>query len=116
MEKHQALPNLQSLIIVMLKTTLVNVQAIAQQNGDLNAAAPEANIQGNLPKTKSSMSLSQSNPASGMDASISDEDLDNIRLREVAHKAISGALILMLKWFKLSRKFLCYSSCPQVAN
>lgn len=34
------------------------------------------------------------------------EELDIIRLREITGKAISGALLLLLKWFKRSRKTL----------
>ena len=34
------------------------------------------------------------------------EELDIIRLREITGKAISGALLLLLKWFKRSRKNL----------
>lgn len=31
------------------------------------------------------------------------DELDNIRLREITGKAVSGTLLLMLKWFKRSR-------------
>jgi hypothetical protein len=31
-----------------------------------------------------------------------DADVDELRSREIAAKAVSGALILLLKWFKLS--------------
>lgn len=31
------------------------------------------------------------------------EELDNIRLREITSKAVSGTLLLMVKWFKRSR-------------
>lgn len=34
------------------------------------------------------------------------DELDNIRLREITGKAVSGTLVLLLKWFKRSRKFL----------
>lgn len=37
------------------------------------------------------------------DASI--DELDNIRLREITGKAVSGILVLLLKWFKRSREF-----------
>jgi hypothetical protein len=37
------------------------------------------------------------------DASI--DELDNIRLREITGKAVSGTLLLLLKWFKRSREF-----------
>ena len=32
------------------------------------------------------------------------DELDNIRLREITGKAISGSLLLLVKWFKRSRK------------
>ena len=94
---------MQSLIIVLLKTTLVNVQAIALQNGAPNSGGPEGGQRNGLARSKSNMSLSQTNNVSTIDPSISVEELDNIRLREISHKAISGALLIMLKWFKLSR-------------
>lgn len=37
-------------------------------------------------------------------AEVAIDELDNIRLREVTGKAISGSLLLLLKWFKRSRK------------
>lgn len=36
------------------------------------------------------------------DASV--DELDNIRLREITSKAVSGTLLLLVKWFKRSRK------------
>lgn len=39
-------------------------------------------------------------------AEVAIDELDNIRLREITGKAISGSLVLMLKWFKRSRKFI----------
>lgn len=32
------------------------------------------------------------------------EDLNDVRTRELCTKAVSGILLIMLKWFKLSRK------------
>ena len=32
------------------------------------------------------------------------EELDGIRTREIASKAVSGVLLTLLKWFKLSRR------------
>ena len=89
---------------MLLKTTLINVQAIALQNGTPNSAAPDGAQRNGLPRSKSNMSLSQSNSAFGADGSVPLEELDNTRLREISHKAISGAFMIMLKWFKTSRK------------
>lgn len=33
------------------------------------------------------------------------DELDNVRLREITGKAVSGTLLLLLKWFKRSREF-----------
>lgn len=38
------------------------------------------------------------------------DELDNIRVREITSKAISGSLLLLLKWFKRSRKYTCIYS------
>jgi Domain of unknown function (DUF3402). len=39
-----------------------------------------------------------------LDSDAAIEELDNIRLREITGKGVSGSLLLMLKWFKRSRK------------
>lgn len=36
------------------------------------------------------------------------EELNSIRLREISSKAISAILLMLLKWFKLSRKLLAW--------
>lgn len=35
----------------------------------------------------------------------SDEEIDAVRSKEISAKAVTGIMVLMLKWFKLSRKF-----------
>lgn len=44
---------------------------------------------------------------------LSIDELDNIRLREITGKAVSGTLLLMLKWFKRSRKSTYNSIFPR---
>jgi hypothetical protein len=34
------------------------------------------------------------------------EDMDQVRARELEGKALTGTLLLLLKWFKISRKSL----------
>ena len=34
----------------------------------------------------------------------SDEEIDTARSREISAKAVTGIIVLLLKWFKLSRK------------
>jgi len=38
-------------------------------------------------------------------SNLSDEDLEALRTQEIAAKAASGVLILLIKWFKVSREF-----------
>jgi hypothetical protein len=49
--------------------------------------------------------LRDQGPSQTHDSEGSIDDLDNIRYREIKAKAISGTLILLLKWFKRSREF-----------
>lgn len=99
---HHALPNLQSLVIVMMKVMLSNVQDIALRNN-------------NIQDQTSGLSRSRSNPSLGQNQNslppmpppiqpdtLNADELDNIRSREVSQKAISAAIFLLLKWFKLS--------------
>lgn len=100
---HRALPDLQSLIIVMMKVMLTNVQDIAVRNGGLQEAAPSAGLN----RTKSNSNMAQ-NPTLPMPpppprpTEMTLEDLDNVRSREISQKAVSGAIFLLLKWFKAS--------------
>ncbi|KAJ5718302.1 hypothetical protein N7488_003948 [Penicillium malachiteum] len=84
----QALSHLQSITIVFLKIILTNVSAVVNQ----------ANSQ-------ASQSMSNGhgiNTSGDFFAEISVDELDNIRLREITSKAVSGTLLLLVKWFKRS--------------
>ncbi|KEF50918.1 uncharacterized protein A1O9_13027 [Exophiala aquamarina CBS 119918] len=98
---HQALPNLQSLIIVMMKVMLANVQDIAVRNEALQDSAQS----GGINRTKSNPNMAQSLPIPPVPPRPADmtlEDLDNVRSREISQKAVSGAIFLLLKWCKVS--------------
>ncbi|KAJ5166435.1 uncharacterized protein N7482_005216 [Penicillium canariense] len=83
------LAHLQSITIVFLKIILTNVSAVVNQ----------ANSQ-------SSQTMSNGHGINGSSGDIfadtSIDELDNIRLREITGKAVSGTLLLLLKWFKRS--------------
>ncbi|KAF7597328.1 Factor arrest protein 11 [Aspergillus hancockii] len=88
----QALVHLQSITIVFLKIILTNVSAMVNQ------------VQSGQGM---SFGVNGSGPGHGLvaedlnsDAAI--DELDNIRLREITGKAISGSLLLLVKWFKRS--------------
>ncbi|KIW29117.1 uncharacterized protein PV07_04954 [Cladophialophora immunda] len=100
---HHALPDLQSLVIVMMKVMLTNVQDIAVRNG----GAQEATQTGGLNRTKSNSNMAQNQtlpmpPPPPRPNEMTLEDLDNVRSREISQQAVSGALFLLLKWFKVS--------------
>lgn len=97
----EALPNLQSIVIVLLKAILQNVTAIIaqgasqqhpgsanRQNGNVSGGVPGANGGANSPMTPE----------------MSVEDVDAARTREITAKAATGIILLLLKWFKVSRK------------
>lgn len=44
------------------------------------------------------------------------DELDNVRLREITGKAVSGTLLLLLKWFKRSRELTISISSHCHAN
>lgn len=98
---HHALPDLQSLIIVMMKVMLTNVQDIAVRNDGLQDSMQS----GGINRTKSNPNMAQSLPIPPVPPRPADmtlEDLDNVRSREISQKAVSGAIFLLLKWFKVS--------------
>lgn len=50
--------------------------------------------------------LSQGGPETAtMD--LSPDEIDAVRTREISAKAVSGILLLLLKWQKVSRKWIC---------
>lgn len=112
------MPQLQSVVIVLLKVILAHVTAIVNQNNGQNGlqsgfSFPENGGDAVISKPKSNLNLAQQlNGASkGPNGHLDDnadpglEELNAIRLREITAKAISGILIMLLKWFKLSRKY-----------
>jgi len=112
----EAMPHLQSIVIVLLKVILTNVTAIVTQANGSNGLgpgfqAPENGAANAIPRNKSNVNVTQpgangtnkSGQAAEADTSII-EDLEATRSREISGKAVSGTLLLLLKWFKLSRE------------
>lgn len=99
---HHALPKLQSLVIVMMKVMLSNVQDIALRNNNIQ------DQNGGLNRSRSNPSLGQNQnslppmPPPIQPDTLNADELNNIRSREVSQKAISAAIFLLSKWFKLS--------------
>lgn len=108
------MPNLQSVVIVLLKVVLTSVTAIVAQanaNGLGPGFQPQETGANGLPTSRSNVNVAgQANGNHGQnelpqesdpDATI--EELDAARQREITGKAVSGSLLLLLKWFKISR-------------
>ncbi|AEO62658.1 uncharacterized protein THITE_2107090 [Thermothielavioides terrestris NRRL 8126] len=95
----EALPHLQSVVIVLLKQIMAiasNLASPATANGP--QGPPSARPNGGQQDAPNGMNgASKGDPSSPLDA-----DVDELRNREIAAKAVTGILILLLKWLKLS--------------
>ncbi|KAF2202306.1 hypothetical protein GQ43DRAFT_369455 [Delitschia confertaspora ATCC 74209] len=98
----KSLPNLQSMVIVLIKAILSHVTALVTQqatapNGLQNGFQYQENQNGNAPGNPNA------NGVNGPNATVStNEQIDGMRTQEINDKAVSGILILLLKWFKVS--------------
>ncbi|KAK3685504.1 protein required for hyphal anastomosis [Podospora appendiculata] len=105
----EALPHLQSLVIVLLKAIVAIASNLAapQANGQQQAgAAGQNNGRSNGGPGAQGRAADASNGVNGAAkadvVSPSDNDMDESRSREIAAKAVTGILVLLLKWLKLS--------------
>lgn len=99
-----ALPHLQSVVIVLLKVILHNVTSL------LNAANSQNGVQNGGQDGPNTNGVGE-NELNGMGNGVYPDvakspisEIDDIRTREIQGKAVSGTLILLLKWFKVSRR------------
>ena len=117
--QHNALPDLQSFVIVLFKELFQNVQSLINQNGPNgapNGISEDAVNDG--PNKRRTNPNSSANLNAMVNGHLTEDDdgttpaietLNDLRSREVSSKAVSGILLVLLKWFKLSRK----TSVPQ---
>lgn len=102
-----SLPHLQSVVIVLLKAVLQNVTDLVTKGNGQNGL--QAGIQFNEtaaqnPPTALPNGTTQQKPPSptadnGVEATLA--EVDRLRSQEIAAKALTGILILLLKWFKV---------------
>ncbi|KAH9901884.1 N1221-domain-containing protein [Xylariomycetidae sp. FL2044] len=102
-----ALPQLQSLAIVLMKGVLYNVTACITQptNGQQHPGMPGGNNRpnGGPALNRSHESSTNTNGTTNQDnTDASLEDVDAARRREIESKASTGIILLLLKWLKLS--------------
>ncbi|EEH33548.2 pheromone-dependent cell cycle arrest protein Far11 [Paracoccidioides lutzii Pb01] len=99
----QAFPHLQSIVIVLLKEILINITESASlqtkangQNGFRQGQPRNSAFDDEAAPNTGSQDIERE------DDKVDAEELDAIRLREITSSAISGCLLLMLKFFKRS--------------
>lgn len=106
------LPQLQSIVIVLMRVVLANVTAFIT----MPQRGPDGQPNQRFNQSGAPFSRSQDNigvnGASSQDApDMSLDDVDQVRARELEGKALSGAILLLLKWFKVSHilkfEYLC---------
>ncbi|PTB62883.1 N1221-domain-containing protein [Trichoderma citrinoviride] len=99
-----ALPHLQSIVIVLLRPILVNVTAIvAQQQNQMAGMTSRANNPGINGGHGSQRGMDMN--AQGQqeqEAEPSPEEIDATRTREITSKAMTAILLLLLKWLRVS--------------
>lgn len=111
-----ALPHLQSLVIVLLKAILSNVTALITKplpgqnsaGGGLQSAyQSEVNLRAGVPAMQRQRpgQTEQQNGNAGNGYDVKDlplEECEALRQREIGLKAVAGILLTLLKWFKVS--------------
>lgn len=92
---------MQSVVIVLLKTVLKNVTDLVMASNGRNGLQPGFQEQTNgVPNGTVFQNPNGSGPEPTEDTA---EQIDLARSQEIAGKALSAILLLMLKWFKVSR-------------
>ncbi|PVH98741.1 N1221-domain-containing protein [Periconia macrospinosa] len=93
----KSLPILQSIIIVLIKAILSHVTALVTQANGPNG------LQSGFQFQDQNGNGGHTNGVNGHNLTVAtNEELDTMRMQEILDKAVSGILILMLKWFKVS--------------
>ena len=96
---HDSLPHLQSVVIVLLKAVLQNVTDLVTKGNGQNGL--QAGIQFNETNgINGTKPVENGVHADGIENTM--EELDKQRTQEIAAKALSSILLLLLKWFKVS--------------
>lgn len=103
--------------MVLWRILLGNVSALVAQNGQngLQNGYPEDGDAAGKKRTNPNSSAHLNGMVNGQLADNEDgtdpvvEELNGIRSREITSKAVSGTLLILLKWFKLSRALYCSS-------
>jgi hypothetical protein len=92
----------------LIKAILAHVTALVTQSTGANGLQSGFQYQDN--QNGNSSGRPDMNGANGHSSTpATNEELDAMRTQEVMDKAVTGTLMLILKWFKVSRKLDCFS-------
>lgn len=117
------LPHLQSLVVVFWKLVFSHVSNLVAQNGrdglqngmpfpDDGSNEAQGKRRGNDNSSGNISSMANGQLAENEDGTDSVvEELNALRSREITTKAVSGVLLILLKWFKLSREYIEVPLC-----
>ncbi|KAH6686720.1 hypothetical protein F5X68DRAFT_207789 [Plectosphaerella plurivora] len=101
----EALPHLQSLAIVLLRPTFMNVSAVASQQAQQHQNMAGRGANPGVNGGPGGPGRQQQDPPSAVPPEtreLTPEEVDAARSREIMTKAATGAILLLLKWLKLS--------------
>lgn len=90
------------MIIVLIKAILAHVTALVTQANGSNGL--QSGFQFQETENSAPSGKADANGANGQQShGAALDELDSMRTQEILDKAVSGILILLLKWFKVSR-------------
>ena len=121
--QREALPDLQSLVVTLFKDVSQHVlahAAVGGVNGLANGLDDSGPDSGGKRKTNPNSSASLNQMLNGHSFDLEDgndpavEGLNETRSREISSKAVSGVLLLLLKWFRVSRESWNIRTCISV--
>ena len=95
------LPNLQSIVMVLMKTILGNVTSLITQAAGQASVQSGFHFQDNGNGVGTAEQRPNGDPQQDI-ARLGQDELDKMRGEEIAAKAVTGILLVLLKWFKVS--------------
>ena len=101
---------MQSIVVVLLKVVLRTAATLANllngnngsPSGPANSGPPQEQELHSRPGSRNGSGVTDG--ASQNPPEVSIKDLDRARTQEIMSKAVSAIFVLLLKWFKISRK------------
>lgn len=105
---------------MLLKAVLANVTALITQPVAPQGLAPGFRSESNLRTNGAQGPTRPQDPASNPlpntvePSEMPIEEIEALRSREITAKAVSGILLILLKWFKVSRMALSHVYCCTV--